>query len=61
MNYNSGGYMFFLRWLGINLGIIGSTLSLFACIFAVLARETLSPGLAGLSITNSLNVKKKEL
>ena len=46
----------FKRWLSIKLEMMGSTLLLFACVFAILARKTLSPGLAGLSITNSLNI-----
>ena len=44
------------RWLGINLGVIGSTLTLFTCIFAVLFRDSLTAGEAALSITASLNV-----
>jgi hypothetical protein len=35
---------------------LGSILSFFAALFAVLSRDTLSPGLAGLSISNSLAV-----
>ena len=50
------------RWLSIRLEMLGNTIVLFAALLAVLGRETLEPGLVGLSlsyamqITNSLNM-----
>ena len=44
------------RWLGVRIETIGNFVVLFAAIFAVLSRGLISPGLAGLSITYSLNM-----
>ncbi len=44
------------RWLGIRLEGIGNLFIFFAALFAVLARESLTPGQAGLSITSSLQI-----
>ena len=50
------------RWLSIRLEMLGNLIVLFAALLAVLGRETLEPGLVGLSlsyamqITNSLNM-----
>lgn len=46
------------RWLAIRLEFIGTLISFFACLFAVLARDKVSPGMAGLSISVSLNVSQ---
>ena len=40
----------------VRLGLIGSLLILFASLFAIIQRDILSEGLAGLSISYSLTV-----
>lgn len=44
------------RWLAIRLEIIGGFVIFFAALFAVLARETVSGSLVGLSITYALQI-----
>ncbi|XP_035215555.1 multidrug resistance-associated protein 1-like [Stegodyphus dumicola] len=44
------------RWLSICLEFLGYTIVLFSAVFAVLTRETLSPGIAGLSISYALQI-----
>ncbi|ESO87141.1 hypothetical protein LOTGIDRAFT_107213, partial [Lottia gigantea] len=44
------------RWLAIRLEFIGNLIVFFASLFAVLGRESLSPGIVGLSISYALNV-----
>ncbi|CAF0941211.1 unnamed protein product [Brachionus calyciflorus] len=44
------------RWLAIRLEFIGTLVTFFACLFAVIARNNLTGGAAGLSISFSLNV-----
>ncbi|XP_064490246.1 multidrug resistance-associated protein 1-like [Ornithodoros turicata] len=44
------------RWLGIRLEFLGYTIVFVAALLAVLTRETLSPGLAGLSVSYALTV-----
>jgi len=44
------------RWLGMRIEILGNFVVLFASLFAVIEREELSPGLAGLSISYALNI-----
>ncbi len=44
------------RWLALRLEIIGSLITIFAALFAIFSRDTLTAGLAGLSISTSLNV-----
>ena len=44
------------RWLQIRLETIGNTVIFFASLFAVLGRETLNPGLVGLSISYALQI-----
>ena len=44
------------RWLAVRLEFIGTLISFFAALFAVLSRDTISAGVAGLSISFSLNV-----
>lgn len=53
-----------LRWLAIRLEFLGNMIILFAALFAVLQRNyphvfgTISPGVAGLSLTYALQVLK---
>jgi len=46
------------RWLALRLELIGNLITVFAALFAVLARSSISAGIAGLSITYSLNVSQ---
>jgi ATP-binding cassette, subfamily C (CFTR/MRP), member 1 len=44
------------RWLAIRLEAMGNLITICAALFAVLSRESISPGIAALSITYSLNI-----
>ncbi|XP_024127592.1 multidrug resistance-associated protein 1 isoform X3 [Oryzias melastigma] len=44
------------RWLAIRLEFVGNCIVSFAALFAVLARENLSPGIMGLSISYALQL-----
>ena len=44
------------RWLGTRIENLGSFVIMFASLFAILNRDHLTAGLAGLSITYSLNI-----
>ena len=46
------------RWLSIRLEVLGAFVVLFACLFAVLARETIEPATVGLSISYSLQISQ---
>lgn len=45
------------RWLAVRLEIVGALVVLFACLFAVLS-DTLSPAMAGLSISYALQISQ---
>ena len=47
------------RWLALRLELIGNLITVFAALFAVLSRNSISAGIAGLSISYSLNVIMK--
>ena len=44
------------RWLAVRLESVGNVIIFCAALFAVLGRETLSPGLVGLSVSYALSV-----
>ncbi|KAG4077224.1 hypothetical protein HA402_005279 [Bradysia odoriphaga] len=46
------------RWLAVRLEIVGALVVLFAALFAVLDRNTISPAVVGLSISYSLQVSQ---
>lgn len=44
------------RWLAVRLEMIGNLIILFSALFAVMGRDTISPGLVGLSVGYALQV-----
>lgn len=47
-----------VRWLAVNLEFLGNLLVLAAAILSVRSRDELSPGIVGLAVSHSLQVKK---
>ena len=50
-------YLHVHRWLAVRLEMVGNFIIFFSSLFAVLGRETLSPGLVGLSVSYALQVQ----
>ena len=44
------------RWLSIRLEMLGNLIILFASLFAILGRDTLDPGIVGLSLSYSMQI-----
>uniref|UniRef100_A0ABM0MB34 Canalicular multispecific organic anion transporter 2-like n=1 Tax=Saccoglossus kowalevskii TaxID=10224 RepID=A0ABM0MB34_SACKO len=44
------------RWLALRLEFVGNCVVFFAALFAVIGRESLNPGIVGLSITYALQI-----
>jgi len=44
------------RWLSIRLEMLGNLIILFAALFAVLGRDTLDPGIVGLSLSYAMQI-----
>ena len=44
------------RWLAVRLEMVGNTIVFCSALFAVLSKDTLSPGLVGLSVTYAMTV-----
>lgn len=49
---------YLIRWVEVVLEVLGNLIVLAATVFAIISRETLTPGEAGLSISYALTVKK---
>lgn len=45
------------RWLAVNLEFVGNVVVLAAAILSVMGRSTLSPGIVGLAVSHSLQVR----
>lgn len=49
------------RWLSVRLEMLGNLIILFASLLCVLGRDTLEPGIVGLSLSYAMQVTKKQL
>ena len=49
-------YIIANMWIGLRLDILGSITVLLASVFAIIAKDTISSGVAGLSISSASNV-----
>jgi len=45
------------RWLAVNLEFVGNGVVLAAAILSVMGKHTLSPGIVGLAVSHSLQVR----
>ena len=54
-------YLHVHRWLAVRLEMVGNFIIFFASLFAVLGRDTMSPGLVGLSVSYALQVQLEHL
>lgn len=45
------------RWLAVNLEFVGNGVVLAAAILSVMGKNTLSPGIVGLAVSHSLQVR----
>lgn len=44
------------RWLAVRLEMVGNLIILFSALFAVLSRDSLNPGMVGLSVSYALQI-----
>lgn len=52
-----GVYWLLCRWLAVNLEFLGNGVVLAAAILSVIGKDTLSPGIVGLAVSHSLQVR----
>lgn len=50
-------YLLLFRWLAVNLEFLGNGVVLAAAILSVMGKDTLSPGIVGLAVSHSLQVR----
>lgn len=50
-------YLLLYRWLAVNLEFLGNGVVLAAAILSVMGKDTLSPGIVGLAVSHSLQVR----
>lgn len=53
----TGVYLLLGRWLAVNLEFLGNGVVLAAAILSVMGKDTLSPGIVGLVVSHSLQVR----
>ena len=54
--YNLLEKFIFSRWLALRLELLGNLITILAALFAIISRDTLTAGRAGLSISQSLGI-----